>query len=270
MMAAMTVPAIRKRLLLAAVVSMAAGLSALPASSRAADDAEARPPSSAAASSAAGTFLPWTMSARTDRQRGFLTLGGGYDSARQAGLATASAETQLWGPLSLRLGGFYSEAARTLRPDVGVKLGALRQEAHGLDGAVSLSYRAEGFNLKPALEALAAVGRQVGRTTLVANLAFGQGLEEGERYGDVRLAALHRIGRAVHAGLDARARADLELDFPEPAGEPELELQAGPVLTVPIGRVAVTAYGGLSVVRFREGEESLVGATGGLNVGSVF
>src|SRR5688572_13931655 len=101
------------------------GCFVMPALALAADDSGARLPSSAAASSAAGTFLPWTVSARTDRQRGFLTLGGGYDSARGAGVATASAETQLWGPLSLRLGGFYSEAARTLRPDVGVKLGVL-------------------------------------------------------------------------------------------------------------------------------------------------
>jgi hypothetical protein len=259
-----------KLALCAAVVVSAVCFGTASARSQANDDGAARPPSSAAASSAAGTFLPWTLSAHSGPQRGFLTLGGGYDSARGAGLATASAEVQMWGPLSLRLGGFYSEAARTLRPDVGVKLGVLSQRAHGLDGAVSLAYRAEGFNLKPALEALAAVGRQIGRTTLVANLAYGQGLEEGERYGDARVAALHRIGRAVYAGLDARARADLELELPEPAGEPELELQAGPVLTVPIGHVAVTAYGGLSVVKLREGEQNLVGAAGGLNVASVF
>jgi hypothetical protein len=237
-----------------------------------ADDDVTAPATSAQATAAAGSFLPWTVSARPPGQggRGFFTLGGGYDTARGAGVGQASAEAQVWGPLSLRLGGFYSEAARTLRPDVGLKLGLLSQAAHGVDGAVALSYRAEGFNLRPAVEALAAVGRQIGRTSLLANVAYGQGLEQGERYGDVRLAALRRLGSAVYAGLDARARFDLELEFPEPSGEPELELQAGPVLTVPVGRLAFTAYGGLSVVRFREGEAPLTGATGGLNVGSVF
>jgi hypothetical protein len=236
----------------------------------AADDVS--PPAAAEPTAAAGSFLPWTVSARPPGAggRGFLTLGGGYDAARGAGVGQASAEAQVWGPLSLRLGGFYSEASRSLRPDAGLKLGLLSQAKHGVDGALAVSYRAEGFNLKPSVEALAAVGRQIGRTNLLANAAFGAGLDEGERYGDVRLAALRRLGSAVYAGLDARARFDLELEFPEPAGEPELELQAGPVLTVPVGRLAVTAYGGLSVVRFREGEAALVGATGGLNVGSVF
>jgi hypothetical protein len=218
---------------------------------RAADDSTPAA-SSAQPTAAAGSFLPWSVSARSPAQggRGYFTLGGGYDSARGAAVGQASAEAQIWGPLSLRLGGFYSEAATSLRPDAGLKMTLLSQAVHGVDGALAVSYRAEGFNLKPAVEALAAVGRQVGRTNLLANVAFGQGLEEGERYGDVRLAALRRLGSAVYAGLDARGRFDLELEFPEPAGEPEMELQAGPVLTVPIGR--------------------LVGATGGFNVGSVF
>ena len=212
------------------------------------------------------------MSARTDRQRGFLTLGGGYDSARQAGLATASAGDPGLGPAVAPGGGILQRGRAHLAPRRGSQAGrALARRRTAWTGRCRSRTGPKGFNLKPALEALAAVGRQVGRTTLVANVAFGQGLEEGERYGDVRLAALHRIGRVVHAGLDARARFDLELEFPEPAGEPELELQAGPVLTVPIGRVAVTAYGGLSVVIASARARTASSApTGGSNVGSVF
>jgi hypothetical protein len=44
----------------------------------------------------------------------------------------------------------------------------------------------------------------VGRTTLLANVGHGLGLEENEHYGDVRLAALHCLTDRLRTGLDSR------------------------------------------------------------------
>jgi hypothetical protein len=243
---------------------------ALAGTAAAQEDDAGQTRASADEAAARGALLPWSVRPSSDGPRGLVIAGGGYDSARGAAVGSAAAEVRVWGPLALRVGGFYSEAARGVRPDAGLKLGLLSQEAHGLDGAVALSYRAEGFNLKPAIEALAAVGRRFERGLVMANVAYGQGLEEGERYGDARLSALRRIAGGLHGGFDSRARLDLEREWPEPTAEPELELQAGPVLSYGLGRVAVTVHGGFSLVRFREGEKSLVGAVGGVGVGSAF
>src|SRR6185436_3725773 len=96
-------------------------------------------------------------------------------------------EAQVFGRVSLRAGGNYSELGGKFRPEVGLRLDALRQERHGVDLAVVGGYESSGFNMVRAATARVAVSRAFGDTRLVSNLGGGVGLDDGERYGDFRL-----------------------------------------------------------------------------------
>jgi hypothetical protein len=138
----------------------------------------------------------------------------------------------------------------------------LAQERHGVDGAVSVSYRAEGFTEPEGeIETVVAVGRRMGRATVLGNLAYGQDPEGRERDGEVRAAALARVGQHAQVGLDGRWRFDLGSETAKliATREPRYDLDVGPVAAVWFGPVALTAHTGLSVLR-RVGESARVGA----------
>jgi hypothetical protein len=122
----------------------------------------------------------------------------------------------------------------------------------------------------PALNAVVAVGRSFGRLHLLANVGYGYGLDQGEHYGEARLAATVRVHPAVAIGLDARARLDLERDADEPDNEPDWDLVAGPQATFSFSRFVVGVGGGLSALRLRSGTTTNVGAVAQLTLGTVF
>lgn len=227
-------------------------------------------PVSAGAAAGAGAFQPFTTSARGDTQRALGFFQGGYDSARKGSVFQAAAEVQVWGRLSVRGGGSYLGPTGQLQPDVAVRVDALRQELHGVDVAAVVGYEAQGFNLTPAVMARAAIGRTLGDTRLTGNVGYGVGTRDGERYGDVRVAALQRLSRDLHLGLDSRFRIDLERDSDEPAGEPEWELTAGPVAALSLGRFVVSAGGGATAIRYRLVPDRHVGVYGLMGLGAVF
>ena len=74
----------------------------------------------------------------------------------------------------------------------------------------------------------------------------------------------------LYAGLDSRARVDLERDSDEPLGELDWDMQAGPVATIALGRFAVSATGGVSAWKLRSRDNARVGAVGAVGVGAVF
>lgn len=234
------------------------------------DGEPAKRPPAAGEAVGAGAFAPYSMSARSDTQQALGFFQGGYDSARQSAVFQAAAEVRVWGRLSLRGGGTYLGPAGQLRPDVALKVDALRQEVSGVDLAAAVGYEAQGFNLTPAVVARAAVGRTVKGTRLTANVGYAAGTREGERYGDLRLAAVQRVTRDVHLGVDSRFRIDLERDGAEPAGEPEWELNAGPVAALSLGRFVLSAGGGASAVKYRLVGTRNVGLYGLMGLGAVF
>jgi hypothetical protein len=237
-----------------------------------ADDDGATPaaPPSAGAAAGVGAFSPFSMSARSDTQRALAVFQGGYDSGLNASVFRAAAEVQLWGRLSVRGGGSYLGPSGQLQPDVSLKVDALRQESHGVDVAAAVGYEAQGFNLTPAVVARAAVGRTLDHTRLTANIGYGAGTRDGERYGDLRFAAMQRIARDVHLGLDSRFRIDLDRDSDEPAGEPDWEANAGPVAAVSLGRFVLTGGAGASAVKYRLVSTRGVGLYGLMGLGAVF
>jgi hypothetical protein len=217
-----------------------------------------------------GAFLPWTMGARSDPQRALVYTQGGYDGAEKGAVFQALAEAQIFGRLSLRAGGGYLGPSGTFRPEAGLRVDALRQERHGVDLAVLGVYEARGFNTVQAVTARVAVSRAFGATRLVSNVGYGLGLEEGEQYGDFRLAGLHGLTTRLHVGLDSRFRVDLERDSDEPAGEPDWELVTGPLAAYSIDRFVVTATAGLSALKRRLVPGNNIGAIGAVGFGAVF
>jgi hypothetical protein len=225
---------------------------------------------SAAKSADAGAFLGWTMSPRNDAPRALAYLRGGYDAARKGAAFESRVEAHIMGPVSLRLGGSYVGPNGEVRPIFALKVDALNQEAHGVDLAVAAGYEPHGFNTVSALGVLVAVGRRIGDVNLIGNVGYGAGLQEGERYGDVRFAGLYRVARRLHMGLDSRFRIDLERDSDEPEGEPDWETVSGPAAMMTAGRFVLSAGGGVSAIKFRSSSTTHVGAIAHLGVGSVF
>jgi hypothetical protein len=232
------------------------------------DEQPAPPPSSAAVQ--AGAFLPFTAPARGDTQRAYAWVQGGYDSAQGGVVFDSTAQAALVGPVSLRAGVGYVGPNGAVRPSVSLTVDALRQERHGVDLAVYAGYQGQGFNTVPAANVLVAVGRSFGRVNLLANVGYGYGLDEGEHFGEARLAALVRVTPTFRLGLDSRARLDLERDADEPENEPDWDLVAGPEATLSIDRFVLSAGGGLSAIQYRLSSDVRVGAQGHLSFGATF
>jgi hypothetical protein len=244
---------------------------AAPASAAEEDDLASSPEVTSAAKSASnGAFLPWTMGARSDPQRALVFAQGGYSGAESGGVYQVVAEAQLFGRLAIRAGGSYFGPSDTFRPEVGLRVDALRQERHGIDMAVLGVYETKGFNTVRAVTARIALSRAFGETRVVSNVGYGFGLEEGERYGDFRLAGLRRVTQRLQIGVDSRLRIDLERDADEPPGEPDWEIMAGPLATYAIDRYVVSAMVGYSALKYRLVEGRHTGAIGTIGVGAVF
>jgi hypothetical protein len=231
---------------------------AFPAAARAQGMDEAAPRTFATRDSvASGAFLPFTVSAAIEKQAALGSAVGGYDGAHGAGVFEAAAEVRVFGPVALRGGAVYSSAADRLRPSLGARVQALRESRHGVDGAVGVAYRPEGFTEPEGeLEAVFSVGSHLGATYLIGNLAYGQDPEGNERDGEVRLAALHPLG-PLFVGGDARARFDLGSAAAK--NEPRLDAVIGPVASYIAGPVSLLVQGGASALKLR-GATSKIGA----------
>jgi len=218
-----------------------------------------------------GTFLPWTLGPAVSAQRALGFVTGGYDAAWSRGLFEAGAEAVVWGPFALRAGGSYVEAQDRVRPWFGARAQLLRQGRHGLDGALAVQYRAGGFNLVPALETSLALGRHGSRGGVFLQATYGAGLQDGERYVDVRLATTRSLGENALVGVEARSQVDLEREWPEPAGEPAYDLRVGPFLSYAVGSYVLTGQAGVGAVKLRASDDSSrTGVLGSVGLGHVF
>jgi hypothetical protein len=228
----------------------------LPLTARAQD--EAAPRTFATRNSAGtGAFLPFTLAATVEKQAAVGSAIGGYDGAHGAGVFEAAAEVRVWGPVALRGGAVYASTSDRLRPSLGARVQALRESRHGVDGAVGVAYRPEGFTEPEGeLEAVFSLGSHLGATYLLGNLAYGQDPEGNERDGEVRLAALHPVG-PLFLGGDARARFDLGSAAAK--NEARLDAVVGPMASVVVGPVSLLVQGGASALKLR-GAPTRIGA----------
>jgi len=136
-----------------------------------------------------------------------------------------------------------------------------------IDAAVMVSYQSRGFNLTQAVAADLLLGRRFGDTQLLLNIGYGQGVEEGERYGRVRAASLTRVVDELRLGIDGRFAADLEFEWEEPTGEPEFEANVGPVVSYTISHINLSASVGPAALRYRDGHDTLYGVAANFGVG---
>jgi hypothetical protein len=253
-------------------VIAASGLTGAPRMAHADDvvSDEEPPPSAASSSVEAGAFLPSALSPRTEDRRGMVMIMGGWDQNRAGGIYDAAAEARLLGPVSLLAGATYDGPGTRASPHLELRLDAARQARHGLDMAAAAGYSDVGFNTVPIAVLKIAIGRNVGASYLLANAVYEHGLREEERSGELRLAALYPVARAVHVGLDARFQIDLERDDDEPTGESEWESRSGFVATYTWDRIVLTSGAGISALRLRAGGATEVGPVLTAGVGTVF
>jgi hypothetical protein len=219
----------------------------------------------------AGTALPFTVGARHERS-GMLMFGyGGADLAKRAPVMLGTLDATLVDRVTIHATMANVGMSNTLRPNVGLMFDVARaSEYGGIDLAVGGDYEFVGFNGVSSVLTRASVGGDVGALRLQGNAGFGLGLEQGERYGDLRLSGLHPVAKSLYVGVDSRARMDLERDAMEPSGELDWDMQAGPVATLALGRFAIMANGGVSAWKLRSHDTAKVGATGSLGFGAVF
>src|SRR3954468_17927264 len=97
------------------------------------DSPSVQPAAAAQASAEAGQFLPTTIGARTDSQRGYFLAFGGYDSARRSAQAEAVVDVGIFDWLAVRGGFLYTQRPDRTRPTIGLRAQALTQERYGVD-----------------------------------------------------------------------------------------------------------------------------------------
>ncbi len=217
-----------------------------------------------------GSFLPFTLPARVGAVPAFALASGGYDGARQGAVAETVAEVRLWGPVTVRGGATYSREARQMRPSFGARVQFLRQAAHGVDAAVGVAYKAEGFTEPEGeVETCVSVARRFAAISLLGNLAYGQDPEGNERDGEVRFAVVHPHGRWA-LGVDSRARFAIGAQRGKAATtEPKFDALAGPLGTLVAGRFVLFAQAGPSAVAFA-GRETRVALAFSGGLGATF
>ena len=199
-----------------------------------------------------GAFLPLTLTPSVGPSRALAAGFGGYDTALGAARIESFAEARVFGKVAFRFGASSRSADQTIAPSVTGRVQLLSQANHGLDGALSLSYKAEGFSEPEGeLEIVAAAARSFGAFRLVGNVAYGQDPEGNERDAEARAAVLYQLGTSYVVGMDARGRVDLGSDTAKLRAHHEstYDVDVGPVLTLALGPIAIGAHGGLSIVR---------------------
>lgn len=216
-----------------------------------------------------GAFSVLTMPARVGSTRAFAWGFGGYDSTRIGAVFDSAAEVALWGPVALRGGATYSNDTNRMRPNVGARVQLLQQDKHGVDGAVSVFYKAEGFTEgEGEIETFASIGRTFDTVSVIGNLVYGQDPDGNERDGEVRAMLFHTRGR-FSLGLDGRARFAIGTQHGKAATvEPKFDAMGGPLATVVLGTFALFAGGGPSALSL--GGTTKVGIAGFGGIGSTF
>lgn len=227
-------------------------------------------------STAKGVFMRFGESPAMDGHKVAVSSHVGGDTSRESAAVETRGEVVVYGRRGFHVGliggGSYIGAARGLPEQSagfgGVKAQLLSQAQHGIDGAISVQYTSRGFNLVPAIASQLMIGRSFGDTQLLFNVTYGGGLEEAERFGTVRAAALTRVYRELRVGVDARALADLEFEWEEPEGEPEIEVNGGAVVSYAFSHLSLSALAGPTALRYRDGTDTFrVGALFSLGVG---
>lgn len=213
-----------------------------------------------------GTFLPFTDTPATEAHSA--QTFGTYDGARDGASLTTAVEAKL--SEKVQIIGEIDFDDGEARPSIGAQYGLLDRDTDGFDLQVAGGVESTGFNQVPALFARGSVGAFYRETYLVGMVGFELGTERGEAASTFGLAGLRDLGGSLYMGFDSRMSFDLERDQMEPEGEAGWEIQAGPLVSYPVGRFAMTAGFGMSAREPRNTMTSELGAYGAVGAGAVF
>ena len=232
--------------------------------------AEQRAPDPAITAAVAGDYLPNTLTARVGATAVFAFGSGGYDSSRRVPLIDSAVEAHIWGPFALRAQSTYSNDTTRMRPSIGGRVQLLRQEAHGVDGTLTVFFKTEGFTeTEGEIETFASVGRKFEHVAVLGNAVYGQDPEGTERDGEFRVAAYHQSGKFV-LGLDSRLRFAIGTQHGHAATtEPKFDFVAGGVATFAIGPLALLAEAGPSALQM-SGADLRAGVAALAGLGAAF
>jgi len=81
---------------------------------------------------------------------------------------------------------------------------------------------------------------------------------------------MQRLSEHFRLGLDGKFQIDLERDQTEPLDEPDWRTLGGPVLVASIGSFSATLGGGVSALRYRLSDATLVGPAAYAGIGAAF
>ena len=206
-----------------------------------------RDPEPALTATESGSFLPETLSAVVGKTPVFGYGSGGYDSSRRGPLVDSAVEVQVWGPFAIRAQATYSNDTDKMRPSIAGRAQLLRQESHGVDGALTVFFKTEGFTeTEGEIETFASLGHRFKRVSLVGDLVYGQDPEGNERDGEIHAAAFHQHKWLMY-GIDSRARFAIGTQHGHAATtEPVFDFMGGPIATAATGVFAVFAQVGPS------------------------
>jgi hypothetical protein len=233
-------------------------LAADPAAGQAAADpidrrapGRASDPASASGAADAGLLLPALLAPSIYAGSALASARSGYDGARDAFVARATAEGSLADMLALRV---EFEHGASLGPEdrvcIGGRLTLLRQAEHGIAGGVALFYDPKDFREEGNIVGALIVGRSFGRLGLYANALFGSDPEGDDQQLELRLASTYRAAGDLHVGLDTRLRHDMSSDEKRVGTlTTDWELQALPTLSLEFGSIALVADLGVSALQ---------------------
>lgn len=173
------------------------------------------------------------------------TVGRGSNTA-QAFRIDQSVELVPLQHLSLRVTAEWSTNAG-FKPSAQAKYQFLNQQSHGVNMAVGVKYKTEGFDPSGSeVEGILAAGRSFGRMLATANLVFGQGVGEAHDQDlEGHLSGGYQISDQLLAGVSARYKFALT-EAAEGSARP-MELIAGPVVAYNMGWVDASLQGGVYV-----------------------
>jgi hypothetical protein len=213
-----------------------------------------------------GTFLPFTETPANESHSA--QTFGTYDGARSGASLMTTVQAMLSEKVQIQ--GRIDFDDGEAQPSIGAQYGLLDRKTDGFDLQVAGGLEANGFNQVPAVFALGGIGGFYRETYLVGNVGFELGTERGEAASTFGLAGLRDLGGDLYMGFDSHMSFDLERDDMEPEGEASWEIQAGPLVSVPLGRFALTAGFGMSAREERNAMTSNLGAYGSVGAGAVF
>jgi hypothetical protein len=216
--------------------------------------AQERPANPAITASDDGSFLPQTLSARIGSTKVFAYGSGGYDSSRRGPLVDSAVEANVWGPFALRFQATYSNDNERMRPSVAGRVQLFRQERHGVDGALTVFFKTEGFTeTEGEIETFVSLGRRFGPVSVIGDVVYGQDPEGNERDGEIHAAAF-RQHKWLMYGVDSRVRFAIGTQHGHAATtEPVFDSLVGPIATAATGIGAVFAQVGPSAFQLENG-----------------